>query len=264
MTLSLLESFVVFKALNQPMLKNPEIPSHVTAKIEYCLECLTYKVCQGDKHEIFLDTCYCSFEGFIFKCFKQSLKGRRCIQTLFADSSKVLQHLPNPFDTTTRSVYGIIYCQTYYNCVNNVKGLVCRLCDIGYTVFLIITSNKENKREEMNSQLREAFINECLSNGIPINNPTDKSDINGRNEVIQYDKNPLVIVTKKNKSTLLTMNELLKLPEYTGIVIMDVSNGQRGICVRTENFPNCNIVFLSYYKSSNKKLTAKPDFSFTF
>jgi hypothetical protein len=151
------------------------------------------------------------------------------VQTLDDVSSRLLSHLQNPRDVGSWSRRGLVIGSVQSGKTANYLGLVAKAADAGYKFIIVIAGIHNNLRRQTQQRVEEGFIgrssaertgNQLVGVGelvSPFPHPatltTLQRDFNvttaqNRWELNDFSK-PIIIVIKKNVSTLRTLNRWL-------------------------------------------------------
>lgn len=208
------------------------------------------------------------------------------VTTLDEDTEVVMNNIEDP-SLESFSRYGMVVGHVQSGKTGNYLGLVCKAADAGYKFIVVIAGSMNNLRNQTQSRINEGFIGH--SNGViegvgkgnfdrsksPFSLTTkvkdfNKQDADSASQGVNFENInvPVVLVIKKNTSTLKSVNSWLKKQYKNKIsnhamLIIDDESDYASINTKSEDDPtaiNKNIreLISLFKKSSYVAYTATP------
>lgn len=213
----------------------------------------------------------------------------KVISAIDADTDKILNNIGDP-KIKSFKIYGLVIGHVQSGKTSNYSGVICKAADAGYKVIVVITGTLNNLRSQTQNRLNEAFVGrnddfESVGVGLITDNIINRekaprvltTEINDFSKEfskrtsleLEESSNPVVLVIKKNVSTLKNLNNWLdrvgrkkKIKDF-GVLVIDDESDYASINTNEEEDPtstNKGIrTLLSHFeKSSYIAYTATP------
>jgi len=225
--------------------------------------------------------------SFYWNRYEKYLKDKlppNVIYTLNRDTDIILNNMGNPKESCF-DIRGMVVGHVQSGKTGNFAGLLCKAADAGYKFIVIIAGGINNLRNQTQKRIEESFVglrkDEYIGVGridrsgiTPICFTTAENDFKKldaeKNRTLDFDnmKSPVLLVIKKNTTTLKSLNSWLsgktknKIEEHAVLVIDDESD-YASINTKEENNPtiiNKQIrkLLSKFKKSSYVAYTATP------
>lgn len=158
------------------------------------------------------------------------------VKTIDDDTDVVMNNLADP-DLDNFSRYGMVVGHVQSGKTANYSGLVCKAADAGYKFIVVIAGGLDNLRNQTQERLNEAFIGNDI--GIPVgvgkfgdnrkeimpvslttkDKDFKKIDATRNSQGLNFDNitSPIILVIKKNTSTLKNVIEWLQTQYINGV-----------------------------------------------
>lgn len=159
------------------------------------------------------------------------------LATLNSDTDEVLDQCGNPKDDGYGAVRGMVMGNVQSGKTTNYSALICKAADAGYRVIILLAGITNSLRAQTQERLDETFIGKISMFGaaaqqsLPIQNfaatrripsygTTRVSDFSSGKDGIYFGlsghQEPMIFVTKKNKSILVRLAEWIEKQGETG------------------------------------------------
>jgi len=151
------------------------------------------------------------------------------------DSDDVVNNIGDP-NNDEFGVYGMVVGHVQSGKTNSYSSVICKAADAGYKVIIVIAGGLDNLRNQTQIRLNEAFIGFSQGNYVgvglidhdstkmPICLTTEKTDFNKRDAdnlssgiTLDNTSSPIILVIKKNTSTLKNVHKWLKSHYKNGV-----------------------------------------------
>jgi hypothetical protein len=159
------------------------------------------------------------------------------VATLDADTDEILDRCGDPLDASYRAVRGMVMGNVQMGKTTNYSALICKAADAGYRVIILLAGITNSLRTQTQERLDESFIGKIsVSNAaaqqslpiqrfaterrIPAFGTTRDADFKAGRDGIYFGltghQEPMIFITKKNKSVLERLEEWIDGQEQTG------------------------------------------------
>lgn len=159
------------------------------------------------------------------------------VATLDIDTDEILDLCGDPLDDSYQSVRGMVMGNVQMGKTTNYSALICKAADAGYRVIILLAGITNSLRTQTQERLDETFIgkisvaNAAVQQSLPIQRfaterripavgTTRDSDFKAGMDGIYFGltghKEPMIFVTKKNKSVLERLEAWIDDQEQTG------------------------------------------------
>lgn len=200
------------------------------------------------------------------------------LDTIDYDTDKIMNHLGNPCDESLESFnrYGMVIGNVQSGKTGNYSALIAKAADAGYKFIVVIAGGLNNLRNQTQKRLEESFINnQKVSELKPFSLTTLDADFNSKdanklakNFKIEMSKSPVVIVIKKNTSTLKSVKTWLEKTyknknQNDAMLIIDDESDYASINTKKAEDPTAinkgiRDILQLFYKSTYVAYTATP------
>ena len=159
------------------------------------------------------------------------------VATLDADTDEILDRCGDPLDASYEAVRGMVMGNVQMGKTTNYSALICKAADAGYRVIILLAGITNSLRTQTQERLDETFIgkvsvaNAAAQQSLPIQRfaterripavgTTRESDFKAGQDGIYFGltghQEPMIFVTKKNKSVLERLERWIDEQEQTG------------------------------------------------
>lgn len=200
------------------------------------------------------------------------------LETIDYDTDKIMNHLGNPCDESQESFsrYGMVIGNVQSGKTGNYTALISKAADAGYKFIVVIAGGLNNLRSQTQKRLEESFINnQKVPHLKPFALTTLDADFNSndanklaKNFKIEMSKSPVVIVIKKNTSTLKSVKTWLEKTyknknQNDAMLIIDDESDYASINTKNTEDPTAinkgiRDILQLFYKSTYVAYTATP------
>ncbi|MGX1197391.1 Z1 domain-containing protein [Parvibaculum sp. MBR-TMA-1.3b-4.2] len=159
------------------------------------------------------------------------------VATLDSDTDEILDRCGDPLEPSYQAVRGMVMGNVQMGKTTNYSALICKAADAGYRVIILLAGITNSLRTQTQERLDETFIgkisvaNAAAQQSLPIQRyaaerripavgTTRDSDFKAGMDGIYFGltghKEPMIFVTKKNKSVLERLEKWIDEQEQTG------------------------------------------------
>lgn len=226
-------------------------------------------------------------ENYYWKRYESYIKGflpPEVVITVNKDTDLVMDNIGDPTLSDTFDRKGMVVGHVQSGKTSNYAALVCKAADAGYKFIVVIAGDKNNLRDQTQHRLNEAFVGQDrgVQIGAGIGNTDEKklpicltttqkdftkqdADKNSHSINFENINSPILIVIKKNTSTLKSVVKWLKniTRKNHSMLIIDDESDYASINTKAENDPTAinkgiRDLLALFTKSSYVAYTATP------
>lgn len=200
------------------------------------------------------------------------------LDTIDYDTDRIMNHLGNPCDEAQKKFnrYGMVIGNVQSGKTGNYSALISKAADAGYKFIIVIAGGLNNLRNQTQKRLEESFINnQKIPHLKPFTLTTLDADFNSndrnklaKNFKIEMSKSPVIIVIKKNTSTLKSVKSWLEKTyknknQNDAMLIIDDESDYASINTKKVEDPTAinkgiRDILQLFYKSTYVAYTATP------